>query len=82
MPTVHKRSDFFETFEGAEIEDMLRTMEADARFNTEASYTPDAVKYPGHVMSFMEKHKRYILANPALDARAYVSNLRLKTRLR
>ena len=82
MPTVNKRPNFFETLEGAEIEDMLKTMEADAGYNTQSSYIADGVKYPGNVLSFMEKHKRYIIANPNIDPRSYVANLRMKTKLR
>lgn len=82
MPTVNKRPNFFETLEGAEIEDMLKTMEADKGYNTESSYIADGVKYPGNVLSFMEKHKRYIIANPNIDPRSYVANLRMKTKLR
>ena len=82
MPTVSKRPNFFETEEGAEVEEMLRSMEADAAFNTQSSYIADSVNFPGNVLSFMEKHKRYIIANPTIDPRSYVANLRLKTRLR
>lgn len=82
MPTINKRPNFFETEEGADIEAMLRAMEADDGYNTESSYIADGVKYPGNVLSFMEKHKRYIIANPNLDPRSYVANLRMKTKLR
>jgi hypothetical protein len=82
MATLSKRSNFFETLEGVEIEDMLRTMEADEAFNTESSYIADGVNFPDHVLSFMEKHKRYIIANPSIEPRSYVANLRLKTRRR
>jgi len=82
VATINKRPNFFETLEGAAIEDMLRCMEADDAFNTTSSYSADAVSHPDHVLSFMEKHKRYIVANPALDPRSYIANLRLKTRLR
>lgn len=82
MATISKRPNFFETLEGAEIEDMLRTMEADDAFNTESSYIADSVNFPDNTLSFMDKHKRYIVANPSLDPRSYVANLRLKTRLR
>jgi len=61
---------------------MLRSMEADAAFNTQSSYIADTLNFPDNTLSFIEKHKRYILANPALDPRLYVANLRLKTRLR
>jgi hypothetical protein len=82
MPTVNKRPHFFETDEGVQIEEMLQAMESDATFNTESSYVADAVQFPDHVLSFMDKHKRYLLANPSIDARSYVANLRLKTKLR
>jgi hypothetical protein len=82
MPTIHKRPNFFETFEGAEIEAMLQDMEADQGYNTQSSYTADSVKYPDNILSFMEKHKCYIIANPSLDPRSYVANLRMKTKLR
>lgn len=82
MATVNKRIHFFETDEGLEIEDMLRAMENDRAYNTQSTYVADGVQFPDHVLSFIDKHKRYILANPALDARSYVANLRLKTRLR
>jgi hypothetical protein len=82
LATINKRPNFFETFEGVEIEDMLRSMEADDAFNTQSSYIADTQNFPDNILSFIEKHKRYILANPALDARLYVANLRLKTRLR
>jgi len=82
MPTVNKRPNFFETFEGSEVEALLQAMEADTQYNTESSYIADGVKFPDHVLSFKEKHKRYIIANPNLDPRSYVANLRLKTKRR
>lgn len=82
MPTISKRSQFFETDEGLEIQRILQAMEADVSYNTESTYVADGVQFPDHILSFMEKHKRYILANPAMDARSYVANLRLKTKLR
>jgi hypothetical protein len=82
MATIKKRINFFESSEGTEMVEMLRAMEADAAFNTESSYIADGIKYPGNSLSFVEKHKSYILAHPNIDPRSYVSNLRLKTRLR
>ena len=82
MAVIHRRPNFFETAEGLEIEDILRAMEADATYNTTSSYTPDIVRYPDNVLSFLDKHKNYIVANASLDPFAYVANLRLKTRLR
>jgi phosphoribosyl 1,2-cyclic phosphodiesterase len=82
MATTNKRPHFFETAEGVQIEEMLRAMEVDVAFNTQSSYVADTAHFPDNVLSFMDKHKRYLLANPSVDPRSYVANLRLKTRLR
>jgi hypothetical protein len=82
MPTFKRKTDFFETELGAEIEAMLQRMTHDAAFNTESGYTANVVRYPSNVISFVDKHKDYLIAHPAIDPRLYMANLRLKTRLR
>ena len=82
MPTIPKRTNFFETEAGQEIEDGLHSMVADAAFNTEDSYTANIVLHPDNLMPFVEKHKLYLITHPAIDPGSYVANLRLKTRLR
>lgn len=82
MQANKKRADYFETVEGTQYVDMLRAMSADVAFNTENSYTADSVRYPDNIMSFLDKHKNYLLAHPDLDPMMYLANLRLKTRLR
>jgi hypothetical protein len=82
VPTLKRKTDFFETEKGLEIEQMLHTMAADMAFNTESGYTANAVRYPDNVISFIDKHKDYLIAHPAIDPKLYMANLRLKTRLR
>jgi len=82
MSVVQSRLKFFETEAGQEIERELERMTLDEAFNTEDSYTPDTAQHPDNRMSFMDKHKSYLIAHPAIDPVSYVANLRLKTRLR
>jgi hypothetical protein len=82
MPTAKRRTDFFSTEEGAQVEAALVRLVSDTSFNTEDCYSADAIKYPDNVMPFIEKHKAYLNAHPALDAKMYIANLRLKTRRR
>ncbi len=82
MPTQAKRPKLFETDEGKLVEATLAAMQADAGFNTEDSYTPNGELYPGNVMPFIDKHKQYLMAHPAIDTTMYLANLRLKTKLR
>ncbi len=82
MPTVKRKPNFFDTEEGIELEDALRNMMLDAAFNTESTYSADCVKYPDGMVTFVDKHKCYLIAHPTIDPISYVKNLRLKTRLR
>jgi hypothetical protein len=82
MPTINRKQNVFDTTQGDEITEILHAMEADEAFVTVESYAANGVKYPGNTMTFFEKHRDYILAHPAMDPKAYLSNLRLKTRLR
>ena len=82
MPTLKKRTNFFETDEGAEIERILLQMEADTKYNTETSYSTNAEMYPDHQMPFVDKHKIFLSTHPTTDPQHYISNLRLMTRVR
>ena len=82
MPTIKRKPNFFDTEQGLELEEALRNMTVDVAFNTESSYSADSVRYPDNVISFVQKHKSYLIAHPAVDPSAYVANLRLMTRLR
>lgn len=80
MATPKTRNKFFDTEEGLRIEEAFQDMSKDARYNTDASYSPDVVAYPDNLIPFVEKHKAYLTAHPRLDARMYLANLRLMTR--
>lgn len=68
--------------EEQEIRNALHRMMADSSFNTQSSYTATSVANPDGELSFVEKHMRYLNIHPKLDARMYLANLRLKTRIR
>jgi len=71
---------------GSDAERYVRTelqhMVLNDSFNTTSSYVPVSVKYPDGLISFVDRHMRYLNANPKLDAWMYIANLRLKTRAR
>lgn len=70
---------------GSEAERNVRTelqrMVLNDAFNTAPSYTPTSVKYPNGLIPFVDRHMRYLNANPKLDAWMYIANLRLMTRI-
>jgi hypothetical protein len=82
MSAPKTRSQFFTTEEGVHVEQALREMVEDDRYNTESSYSPNLSLYPDNLIPFVEKHKAYLNAHPALNAETYLANLRLMTKNR
>jgi hypothetical protein len=79
---VKKAPPFLVSEEGVIARKALQELADDLKFNTQGSYSADGVAYPDNVQPFVEKHMRYLAAHPNLDAQHYISNLRLKTRIR
>lgn len=77
-----KRSGFFDSEEGKEVKRLLQYMTTDKAFNTLSSYTSDSSLYPDNMMPFVDKHMNYLNAHPELDSQKYITNVRLKTRIR
>lgn len=77
-----KRSGFFDSEEGRSVRKMLQYMTTDTTYNTQSSYTSDSSLYPDNQMPFVEKHMNYLNAHPELDSQMYITNVRLKTRIR
>jgi hypothetical protein len=82
MPTLKKRVSFFESEDGLRTQEILSEMTHDERFNTDSSYSADAVQYPNNLIPFVDKHMNYLNSHPGIDLDHYVSNLRLITRKR
>jgi hypothetical protein len=51
-------------------------------YHTASAYTPNSELYPDNRIPFEEKHMAYIVNHPALDARVYLANVKLMTRVR
>jgi len=68
--------------EEQEVRDAFQQMAQDDSFNTQPGYTADIATYPDGLIPFVDKHMLYLDANPKLDARMYLTNVRLKTRVR
>lgn len=65
-----------------DVREELQQMTLNVAYNTAPSYTPSSVTHPDGLISFVDRHMRYLNANPKLDARMYIANLRLMTRTR
>lgn len=82
MATQQTRREYFESQEGQDIKRLLTDMAEDGGFYTRASFSPDTTKYPDNFMPFVDKHLAYLSAHPNLDARMYIANLKMMTRVR
>lgn len=82
MATFKTRSGFLDSAEGVDIRQKLQFMMSDKTYNTESSYNANSTRYPDNLMTFVDKHMNYLNAHPNLDARMYLANLRLITRVR
>lgn len=77
-----RRVQFFDSTEGTEIEQKLQLMAVDSSFNTQPSYSANAVLHPTQLISFVEKHMHYLNNHPVIDPEQYIANLRLMTRIK
>jgi len=68
--------------EERDTREALRQMVLSTSFNTSPGFTANSATYPDGLMPFVDKHMNYLDTYPKLDARVYLANLRLKTRLR
>jgi len=82
MSSFKKRINFFDSEEGNEVRRELRQMAADSGYTTESSYNANDVLYPGHDMSFVQKHMHYLNTHQNVNPQQYLSNLRLMTKVR
>jgi hypothetical protein len=82
VATFKTRSGFSDSVEGLAVKQKLQFMMTDKTYNTESSYNANSLRYPGNLMTFVDKHMNYLNTHPSLDARMYLANLRLMTRIR
>lgn len=82
MPTIRRKSDFFDSEEGIRVRQALIDMESDNDFNTEAGYSANTEVYANNRIPFVDKHMKYLSENQAVDLNQYLSNLRLMTRIK
>lgn len=81
MPAAKKITSLFGSEEENGVRQELRRMLLDDSYNTTSSYTPTSAEYPDGLISFVDRHMRYLHANPKLDVWMYLSNIRLMTRI-
>jgi hypothetical protein len=69
---------FLASEEAVTIKQQLRLMVDDPRYNTQSFYT----SMQDEDISFVEKHIAYLSEHPKIKTSEYLSNLRLRTKLR
>ena len=77
-----KRVDMYNSEIGTEVRNALMALELDPKYITDVSYTANQETYPDGVMPFVEKHLLYLHQHPAVNPSYYLSNLRLKLKIR
>lgn len=82
MPTVSKKSNILTSEEGQIIRAELESMQSDKRYHTKNTYTANETDFPDNVMPFVDKHMLYLSKHSELDPQHYLSNLRLKIKVR
>ena len=82
MPTIKKRADFYKSEEGEQVATELRTMVSDSIYMTTPTYSANTTLYPGNVVTFVEKHMKFLSEHQEVNITQYMSNLRLMSRIR
>jgi hypothetical protein len=77
-----KRIDIYNSEVGTEVRSALEVLEEDPRYITQVSYTADQAHYPKGTMPFVERHLLYLHQHPSVNPMHYLSNLRLKLKIR
>lgn len=77
-----KRPGFLLSEEATYIRKQLENMEQDPEYDTRPTYSANTTLYPDHMVSFSDKHMKYLETHPRVDCIYYVSNLRLITKIR
>ena len=82
MSAYQTRSHFVDSEEGKTIKQKLQFMTSDEGYNTQSSYSANSLRYPNNLIPFVDKHMNYLSVHPKLDARLYLANLQLMTRVK
>lgn len=82
MASIKNKTRVFDEIELADIEQQLRDMVVNKKYNTDASYSANLADYPSHLIPFVDKHMNYIVKHSNIDPEHYLANLRLITKIR
>lgn len=73
------KQEFLRSEAAIKIREQLLKMEQDLGYTTNTSYSP--ANDIGTDTSFTDKHVAYLSMHPKVDAKVYLANLRLKTKV-
>jgi hypothetical protein len=77
-----QRRGFLDSEEGRAIRRIFQLMTGDSTYNTSSTYHPNGIRYANNLIPFVDKHMNYLNMHPRLDAKLYIANIRLMTRVR
>lgn len=73
-----RSKEFLKSEEGLNVRDELRKMVKSKQYNTKSIYST----LDENGISFVDRHLKYIIQYPNLNCAHYISNLKLKTKLK
>ncbi len=82
MPASIKRNAFFDSEAGKDAKEHFLRMMTDNTYDTASSYTSNSALYPDNQMPFVDRHMNYLSGHPNVDTSMYITNIRLRTRIR
>ena len=82
MPATKKKIHFLDSEAAIAVKSTLILMTQDSAYNTESSYSANAVTYPDNLIPFVDKHMNYLSSHPSTDPAQYLKNLQLMTRFK
>lgn len=75
------RKGFLESEEAQEIRQVFQSMTLSDAYNTAPSYSTDTILYPNNLIPFTDKHMNYLNTHPKLEAKQYIVNIKLMSRV-
>jgi hypothetical protein len=78
----YKKVNIYDSEIGTETRNALSALQESPAYITEKGYTSDRIHYPDGEIPFVERHLLYLHQHPAVNPLHYLSNLRLKLRVR
>ena len=78
----HRPVNIYDSETGTETRSALQALQENPRYQTMVGYSSDKDKYPDGLIPFIDMHLLYLHRHPQVDPAQYLSNLRIKLKIR